>query len=442
MTADCEFLPAALALQASPPLPAARGMLLCICAFVAIALTWATLGHVDIVAVAHGRIVPTSRVKILQPAETAVVAAIHVTDGDAVRSGQVLIELDSTAARADLTRLRQERLALALDEARLQAQLDGMHAAATKAAPPRPAVPGASDAQRALLQARTNQALVRHRAAVATLEDERRQNEAEQAAVRQRIAQLDATVPLISERAASLRDLAARSLAPRTDYLALEEARIGQVQERAVQRAQLAVLAAAGAALAQRRVALTAQTEAEWLNALADVRTRLASYAEEIRKADRRIAQLTLRAPVAGTVQELAVHTVGGVVTPAQRLLLVVPEDDALQIEAWVPNRDIGFVRAGQAARIKIETFPFTKYGVIAGEVTRVSTDAVSDEDKGPVYAAQVAMARTVLVVDGRPVRLAPGMAVTVEVKLGERRLIEFVLGPLLRHADESMNER
>jgi hemolysin D len=136
------------------------------------------------------------------------------------------------------------------------------------------------------------------------------------------------------------------------------------------------------------------------------------------------------------------VHTIGGVVTPAQQLMVVVPADDALRIEAWIPNKDIGFVRGGQAVEVKVETFPFTKYGVIGGEITRVSDDAFADEDLGPVYLAQVRMAKSTMWVKDRRVNLAPGMAVTVEVNMGKRRLIEFLLTPLLRYRDEGLRER
>ncbi len=141
-------------------------------------------------------------------------------------------------------------------------------------------------------------------------------------------------------------------------------------------------------------------------------------------------------------MQQLAVHTVGGVVTPAQQLLIVVPNDHPLEVEAWVENKDIGFVKEGQPVEIKVETFPFTVYGTINGRIVSVSDDAVPLENVGPTYAARVSMDRSEMIVDGRPVRLSPGMAVTAEIKTGERRLIEFFLSPLLKYASESVRER
>ncbi len=161
-----------------------------------------------------------------------------------------------------------------------------------------------------------------------------------------------------------------------------------------------------------------------------------------LRKAPKREDQQHLVAPVDGVVQQLDVHTVGGVVTPAQPLMVVVPADAPLEIEAMVLNKDKGFVAAGQVVEIKIESFPFTKYGTIDGSLSHVSGDAIQDEDLGPVYTARVAMDKTTIQVEGDTTPLGPGMAVTVEIKTGKRRVIEYVISPLLRYKDESLRER
>jgi hemolysin D len=174
-----------------------------------------------------------------------------------------------------------------------------------------------------------------------------------------------------------------------------------------------------------------------------------------------------LRAPIDGTVQQLAVHTLGGVVTPAQQLMVIVPKESHLEVEAMVSNRDIGFVQAGQSAEIKIDTFDFTRYGLLQGKVLNVSQDAIVRDkpaapDKTPpstptsgalattsepqgqelVYAARVSLDRTQMQVEDKLVNLTPGMAVTVEIKTNQRRLIEFLLSPLLRYKRESLRER
>ncbi|MBF0624541.1 MAG: HlyD family efflux transporter periplasmic adaptor subunit [Magnetococcales bacterium] len=150
----------------------------------------------------------------------------------------------------------------------------------------------------------------------------------------------------------------------------------------------------------------------------------------------------SLKAPISGTVQKLAIHTVGGVVTPAQELMRIVPQQGGLEVEAWLQNKEIGFVAQGQPAAIKLETFPFTKYGLIPGTVTDLSPDAVEHETLGLVYTARLKMMRTTMPVGNRLVNLTPGMAVTAEIKTGQRRLIEFFLSPVMEHVDESLRER
>ena len=182
-----------------------------------------------------------------------------------------------------------------------------------------------------------------------------------------------------------------------------------------------------------RRVRLDCLTQAEQKNG---------SLAQEKVKAEDRGRLLRLTAPVGGTVQQLAVHTVGGVVTPAQPLMVIVPGDNPLEVEAFVANKDIGFVRNDQVAEIKVETFPFTKYGTLPGKVMQVSGNAIQDEKRGLVYAARVKLEKATLNVDGKTVNLSPGMAVTVEIKTGKRRVIDYFLSPLLQYGDESLRER
>jgi len=188
----------------------------------------------------------------------------------------------------------------------------------------------------------------------------------------------------------------------------------------------------------QHRAALNAQTKLRWLAELAELEIRLQSFVQEIIKAQARVNESYPAAPVAGTVQQLAVNTLGGVVGAAEKLMLIIPDGEALQIEAWISNKDIGFVHDGRTVEIKVETFPFTKYGVINGEIINVSNDAIPEENQDLVYLAQVRVARTTLWVKGKLVNLS----VTIEVNMGKRRLIEYLLTPLLRYKDEGLQER
>ena len=419
----------------------ARWILRGIMLFFTIAVAWACIGKVDIVGVANGKIVPSGEVKIIQPLETGTVRAIHVHEGERVRAGQVLIDLDPTVAGADRESLGEKHLALQLERARLLSLLAIVHDGNTDTdffAKLGQATPKQIHLQRQRIDTRLSQ----YRAQAASLREQENRKLADREAVVQRIDQLDGTIPLITERANSLKALLPKHLAARVDWLKLEQERIQQVKEREVQRNNRKSLTAAIKDLAEQRKALKTTFTGKLLGDLADTENKLKVVKQEQIKADKRVALRQLKAPVAGRVNRLTVHTVGGVVTPAQELLHIVPDAGVMEVEAWVKNRDIGFVHEGQPAKVKVETFPYTKYGTIAGTVHNVSSDAMADKQMGLVYEATVKMQKAVMPVGDKLVRLSPGMAVTVEISMGQRRLIGFLLSPLLRYKEESMTER
>lgn len=441
-----EFLPAALEIQETPPLPAARWLVRIILLFFVAAAAWAWIGKVDIVATAPGRTIPAGRVKIIQPLETAVISRIRVSEGQRVGRGQVLIEFDPTRAEADRARLRSEALALQAERARLAVLLD-----AAQADTPPPDLEAALSARlpvglerrlAAVTMQRAASAWAAYQAELLALDGEIAARRAEWESVREHVVQLEATNPLIAERAASAARLLARQFGSRMQWLELEQQRIEGVKARDMQLRRLDALDAAATGLAQQKAAREAAFQEKLAAALGEAGRQLAALDLELRKADELVNRHALAAPVSGTVQRLAVHTVGGVVTPAQELMQVVPETDLLEVEAWILNRDIGYVQSGQAAAVKVETYPFTRFGTIAGTVRDVARDAVPDERLGPVYPARIRLARRSMTVDGVQVPLVPGMAVTVELKLGARRIVEFLLSPMLRYREESMRER
>ena len=436
-----EFLPAVLEIQATPPLPISRYILWAIILFFIFTVVWASIGEVDIVGVAQGKIIPSGKIKIIQPLETGVVRSILVKEGERVEAGQPLIELDTTLAGADHLSIKEQQLVFKLDRVRQLTILNTLNKDQTSI----DHFNGLSEAtpeQIRLQKERARSSLNEYQAKIGALKDEQRQRQAERNAVDQRIQQLDATLPLITERAKSLEEMAKKNMLPRVQWLELEQERIEQVKERDVQKNNLDSLGAAIANINQRLAAQKAEFESQILTELADAENRIAAFEQEKIKADKRVTLQKLIAPVSGKVHQLAVHTIGGVVTPAQELMHIVPDEDAVEVEAWLPNKDIGFVHEGQAAEIKVETFPFTKYGVIEAEILNVSNDATPDEYLGLVYAMRVKMHKTIMKVEEKMINLSPGMAVTVEVNLGKRRLIEYLLSPLLRYKDESVRER
>nr|VFK51079.1 MAG: hemolysin D [Candidatus Kentron sp. TC] len=438
------FLPAALEIQESPPNPLTRWLAWSVLALVVIAIVWTLLGHVDIVASAEGKIIPSSRVKQVQPLEKGVVKALLVSEGEYVKQGQPLIELDTTLTQADKKRLKSElhsarlRLAVSRGVLGLLEESDKQVTSSFVLELPTDATTQQSVLHKGLLR----QQWLQYRSQLQALQSSLAKARAEQAVTKEVIAKLEQTLPIAEKRATTSKTLHGKDFVSENDYLTAKEERIRQTQDLAAERQRLKQLQAAEAEVREQINLHKAQSSATLLAEITELERKTAVLEEEFIKASDIDAKRILYTPVAGRVQELAVATVGGVVTEAQQLMLVVPDEEQLEVEVFLENKDIGFVREGMPAEIKIHTFPFTKYGVIDAEVTNVSDDATMDEQRGLIYRMQLRMAKNTLWVKGKKVRLQPGMAVTAEVKTGERRIIEFFMAPLLRYKEESIRER
>lgn len=429
-----EFLPAVLEIQQAPPSPIGRAISWTIIAACLAGILWSIFGWIDIVATAQGKIIASGYSKVIQPYETGVIASIHVIDGQPVTRGQVLIELDPTQNRADRERASNEYRAAKVEAARLRALIAG-----------RSPFDEPSDADRryaALQQQLLRDQLTEYQARVGAAEDVIDQRKAALDATRENIRRLESTLPMETERAETFKRLFEQDAASRLDYLQAEQQRIDKAQELAGQRKKLAQDMAALSEAQHNHQATVTEFQQTKQAELATIETKAASLVQEVVKAGQKTDLQRLVAPIDGVVQQLAMHTVGGVVTPAQQLLVVVPHDHPVEVEAQVENKDVGFVREGQPVEIKVETFPFTLYGTIPGSVLSVSDDAAPIEDVGLIYPTRVRMDRSTIHVDGRDVTLSAGMAVTVEIKTGKRRLIQFLLSPLLKSLKESLRER
>ena len=459
---ELEFLPAALEILETPASPAGRAIAATIIAFFAASIAWATFGHVDIIATASGKIVPTGRTKVVQPLEPGTITAIQVDDGDHVTTGQVLVELDRTVTTAERNRVGHDLLRASLDVARLSALRAGLDAGSGPVGFAPPSDAPADEVERArvaMVAQATEQA-----AKLASIEQQIAQKNAEAEEIAATIAKLTASLPMVEDLAELRRKAMQIEFGNRVAHLEAQIRLSEQRHDLIVQRRRAGEVSAAQQALEWQREQAKAEYAHKILGDLTDAKQKAAELAEDAVKTARKMAEQVLTSPIDGTVQQLAVHTVGGVVTPAQQLMMIVPADSRLEAEAMVSNRDIGFVREGQPAEIKIDTFNFTRYGLLHGNVVSVSQDAIvrdkppdkvpSDKSKGALaessepqgqellYAARVSLDRTQMRIEGRLVNLAPGMAVSVEIKTGSRRVIEYLMSPLLRYKQESLRER
>lgn len=436
---EAQFLPAALALQDTPVPAAPRLALWLLIGFAALALIWACFGHIDVVATAHGKIVPNDRIKTIQPFETATVKAIQVTDGQTVNAGDVLIELDATAAQADRDRLIGDLAAANLLIARSQAMLTTLKSGKV------PILQQSVNSNEPMFQEAERLLLAQYyeyKANLDRIDAEIAKREAELRSTYELVHKLEQTLPIAEQRALDFRNLLEKNFVSQHDYLDREQARIEQEADLAHQRSRLDEIKAALREAQGQRAAMTAETRRISLDSITEGRQQAAALAQELHKADSRSRLMQLTAPVDGTVQQLAVHTVGGVVTPAQPVMVIVPRDNPLEVEAFIENKDIGFVKSDQEAEVKIETFQYTKYGTVHAWVVSISHDAINDEKRGLIYSARIKMDRAAINVDGTAVNLSPGMAVSVEIKTGKRRVIEYFLNPLLQYRHESLRER
>lgn len=437
--AEAEFLPAALSLQETPLSPVPRLTIWLIILFALLTVLWATFGKIDIVATAHGKIVPSDRTKVIQPFETSIIKKIHVTDGQLVKAGQLLVELDGRSAIAEADRLGSDRAAAEMQAARARALLVAIHTAkAPSMQAPKGIDPNHVEEAQRLLAGQ----YAEYRAKLAGVEAEIAGREAELNSAVAMVHKLELTLPIVSRRAQDFKRLVDANFMSQHGYLEREQALIEQEGDLANLRSRCKEVKASLAAAEYQKRSMVAETVRSALESRSDALQRIASLEQEHIKADSRVQSMSLTSPVNGIVQQLTVHTVGGVVTPAQTLMVIVPRDHALEVEAFLENKDVGFVKAGQHAAVKVETFEYTKYGVVDSIVNSVSKDAINDEKRGLVYSMRVRMSRSNIQVDGREVNLSPGMAVTVEIKTGKRRVLEYFLSPLLQHVDESLKER
>jgi len=399
---------------------------------------WASLGHIDIVATAQGRIIPRGRVKIIQAADTGVVRDIRVVDGAFVKAGQPLIVLDPTFTEAEAEQARASSFVAQVDRARAQALVDAASGKQAVFSAPDGTPEEVAAIQHNLVAAR----VAEHRTAVSALREERAQREADFAMVTAEVAKIEEQLPLAEDQLTSLEKLQREGIVPRLKVMEVKERVVGLRQDLVIRREEMTKTRAALAGVRNQIGKAESEFRAQALDALSEAEANYRLRTEEVRKAEDKASLTVLTSPIDGVVAQLAVHTIGGVVKPADTLLVIVPRDEELIVEAMVLNKDIGFVREGQPAEIKLEAFPFTRYGVINGTVERISQDSVENKELGLVFPCLVKLAAAHIDVGSKQVALEPGFAASAEIKTGQRRIIEFLLSPLSRRVQEAGRER
>jgi hemolysin D len=451
---DHEFLPAALEIMEKPPSPGLRWLLLAVCGLFAIALVWSFIGKVDVVATASGKVIPSGNVKIIQPIEIGYVRSIHVKNGQHVEAGQLLVELDPTLAGADAAQASQGLLTAEVIAARNTALLDHVQGRGGRFRAPAGTSPNVAATQSDFVRT----SIAEYEGERASLIQQRAERAAELTGAEAEISKLRQTLPLIEQQLDARKELTEKGYFSKIRLLEYEQQKVEHIQNIAVQEANASKARAAMANIDAQLMRLKGSFGKNAVTELSDAQEKTGLSREEVTKSARRQEFQQLRAPVSGTVQQLAISTVGGVVQPAQALMIIVPDDASVVVEANIMNKDIGFIREGQTVRVKLEAFNFTDYGIIPGVVESISRDAIdmsqpgqqqqrdqqgrAQPQQGLVYAARIRLNQRTIRVRGRDQIIGPGLAAQAEIKTGERRIIDFLLSPIAQTMDEAGRER
>lgn len=435
---DVDFLPAALEIIERPVSPTARYTAIILALGLAIAILWLILGRLDIVVSAPGRLSPTDAVKVIQSADGGVVRAILVRESQPVRKGQVLVELDPTLSSADTAQARKALETAELEAARSRAILSALNGTGLVFAAPPGTPQSVIDVQTALAQAE----LENIRGSSSMHDADRQAASSAYSEAMLQAAKITETLPLVEEQIEAHQKLLAKGYVPKLRLIEMNRQRLALIKDREIAqetaRKARAQMASVGGNIRQA----DGEARAKLLQNLAQAEAEVRLRREELVKASRRSAFQRLVSPVDGTVAQLSLHTVGGIVDIGKPLMVIVPAKGQLVAEVKMLNKDVGFVRAGQDVAVKIAAFPFTRFGVVSGRVESISTDAIPDEKLGLVYMARVALDRKWRTRDGAEISLIPGMEVTADIRTGRRSIANYLISPLQATAAEAGRER
>lgn len=439
------FVPGVLGVQESPPSPLPRVVLKGVLLLFGAMIVWAAFGRLDIVAVAEGKLLPVTYLKIVQPAEAGVVREIAINEGAHVVAGQILVRMDAVISEADSNTIRHELQRKMLEQRRIEAELSGQ---GFNKHPDDPSE----------LFAHVQAEYSANRRA---LEDAVAQERAAQEKARQELSatleiqrKLERTLPAYRAQEQAYEKLGKDGFA---GDLMVQEKQRERIEKEQDLRAQEYTAQSLHASIAQSEKRL-AQLYSGYRQKLQEERVALFAEVQKLQqdwaKQEHRNKLLELRAPEAGIVKDLATHTPGTVVSPGTVLMTLVPEGEALQAEVWIKNEDVGFVRPNQQAKLKLVAYPFQKYGMLDGAVAHVSADASdnsgtsgNDSEKANAngqltYRALLSMKTQALLIEGDRLLLTPGMQVAAEIKLGDQTVLEYLLSPVRKAFHEAGRER
>lgn len=431
-----EFLPAVLEVTEMPPSHAARLLTYVIVAMFTVLILWSVIGKIDIIATAAGKLMPASNIKTIQTLTDSEIEEIYVQEGEYVKAGQDLIKFNQTEVIANISRIENEIEALKIAIARLQALLTEN---------PQENFNYDRDIDAYLIKMHADllkSQIIEKSARIDVLKGQIAKAEKEKDTISADLGRIEKLLPSVTERIEKKKILVDKKLLARLTFLEQQEELTNLQEQRNVQAKKMAETEENIEYLKKELRQYLAEFDKNLMQELTENREKLASYQQELVKYREALKRTVVKAPLSGYVQQLVYHTKGGVVETAKPIMNIVPENYKLEAQVMILNKDIGFVRPEQDVEIKIDSFPFTKYGTLKGKVRNISGDAVQDEKLGLVFNARLTLSDNKIKADGKIIRLKPGMSVTAEIKTGKRRVIEYLLSPVMKYLNESMRER
>jgi hemolysin D len=440
-------------------------LIVSICTFVAVALLWSWFGRIEIIAVAQGKIQPTGRVKVVQPFETGKVFGLHVENGSTVRAGDDLVDLDAGDAKAELLAAETDLATARAEIQRRQTAIEAVKAERWTSAPEVAWAADVPDPQRQRQARVLREDLHQLATSVADLDAQIAQKRIERDHLAETIHAQEELLTTLNERVQMRTELQKSASGSRASVIDSLEALQTQRTVLTTQKNQHDGTIASLEVLAREREKTIASFVDDNEQKLAEAQHQADDLEQRVSKTRLRLDRMHLTSPIDGTVLGLTITTAGQVVNAGEEVMRIVPANAALEIESYLPNRDVGFVKPGQTAVVKIESFPFTRYGTLEAVVVRVAHDAIPEPDaqqteangtqatksalfagaqrtQNLVYPVTLSLPKTTMIVDGRPVPLKPGMAVNIEVSTGNRRILEYFLSPLVEVGSSAFKER
>lgn len=433
-----QFKPSIVEVQDSPASPFGRAVAWILCLIIFIAILWSCMANIDIIAVSQGKIVPVGNTKIIQSNIDGTIKSIKVKDGSYVKKGDILIELDTESLSADLNSLIKQFEAESVKLRRSNSMLLYID----KGLIEKPKYEDLKSINNEMQQLLFIEEYKDLESSLNMLQDSLNQKNHELNNINKNIEHYTKTLDMMKDRSRRIKILLDKDMASKMEYMEFEEKQIREQNEldnlNSKKNQTLSIINE----IKEKIIFTKIENKKKHLLQVEESFNLINRINEEIQKNKVVTKYSNIKAPVSGIVQELKFHTVGGVIEMAQEVLKIVEENSDIEVEAFILGKDIGFIKKGLPVAVKIDSFLFTKYGVVDGIVENISEDAISDEKLGLIYKTKVRLLEKEINVDGKKIKLSYGMGVTAEIKTGTRKVIEFFLSPITKAANESIRER